>query len=154
MEIRRFEEKDRPAVSKLMRALIDYHHRLDPEDHKTAEEFTELEDYFEEIAKHKDSAFFVAEENGEVTGYLAARVEDGPSYSIHKKIGVVADVAVDEKYRRQGVAEKLFGAALEWFQKKQLATIELSVYSKNLPAIALWKKLGFQEYKIRMRKNI
>lgn len=148
------QDKDQPAVARLMKILIDYHHQLDPEDHKTAGEFTELEDYFEEIAKHKDSAFWVAEEGGEVIGYLAARVEDGPTYSVNKKIGVVADVAVDEKHRRQGIAEKLFDAALAWFQKKQLATIELSVYSQNSPALALWKKLGFAEYKIRMRKKI
>lgn len=61
------------------------------------------------------------------------------------------DVLVDEKYRRLGVAEKLITHAIEYAKIKSKQKMFLEVRENNVPAIALYEKLGFK--KISTRKN-
>ena len=56
-------------------------------------------------------------------------------------------VAVAAEYRRRGIAGKLLEKALEGFE----GDVFLEVRKSNLPAIALYEKLGFK--KIAERKN-
>lgn len=48
-------------------------------------------------------------------------------------------------YRGMGYGTKLLKAVLEKAKEFGLEKVELSVYTSNLPAIALYKKLGFEE---------
>ena len=64
--------------------------------------------------------------------------------------GCLEKIAVDPKYRRQGVAEELLGAFLR-FGRANLAFITLEVRESNAPAIALYEKLGFRQ--VGRRKN-
>lgn len=72
------------------------------------------------------------------------------------EIGVVLDegclekIAVDPKYRRQGVAEAILSAFLR-FGQAHLAFLTLEVRASNAPAIALYEKLGFRQ--VGRRKN-
>ncbi len=71
-------------------------------------------------------------------------------------IGVVLDegclekIAVHPQHRRQGVAEEILKAFLR-FGHAHLAFLTLEVRESNAPAIALYKKLGFEE--VGRRKN-
>ena len=58
--------------------------------------------------------------------------------------GCLEKIAVDPKYRRQGVAEELLGAFLR-FGRANLAFITLEVRESNAPAIALYMKHGFAQ---------
>ncbi len=50
-----------------------------------------------------------------------------------------------ESHRGQGLGTRLLQSALEHAKKIGLEKVELSVYSENLAAIALYKKIGFQQ---------
>ena len=81
-------------------------------------------------------------EDGTVLGYA--------ELSVILDEGCLEKIAVDPKYRRQGVAEELLGAFLR-FGRANLAFITLEVRESNAPAIALYEKLGFQQ--VGRRKN-
>ena len=88
-------------------------------------------------------SLIVAEgEDGTVLGYAELQVILDE--------GCLEKIAVDPKYRRQGVAEELLGAFLR-FGRANLAFITLEVRESNAPAIALYEKLGFQQ--VGRRKN-
>jgi ribosomal-protein-alanine N-acetyltransferase len=55
------------------------------------------------------------------------------------------NLAVGERWRRQGIATALLNHILYMAEKKQLSRITLEVNEKNPAAIALYKKFGFQE---------
>ena len=57
-------------------------------------------------------------------------------------------MAVDEKFRRQGIAEALSLAAFE--KSRQLGATKVILYSHSslIPAITLYKKLGFTQVPI------
>lgn len=62
------------------------------------------------------------------------------------------DVAVHPDYRRHGIGRALVLALCEALKKQMLATsLTLEVRDSNLPAIALYASLGFEQ--IGLRKN-
>ena len=83
------------------------------------------------------AAIVVAErEDGTVLGYA------GVSTVLDE--GYIDNVAVDPRFRRQGVADELI-AALARFGRAKLAFLTLEVRASNAPAIALYAKHGFQQ---------
>ena len=83
------------------------------------------------------AAIVVAEgEDGTVLGYA------GVSTVLDE--GYIDNVAVDPRFRRQGVGDELI-AALARFGRAKLAFLTLEVRASNAPAIALYAKHGFQE---------
>lgn len=91
-----------------------------------------------------DSAvIIVAEsEDGSVLGYAGLQTVLDEGY--------ITNVAVDQTYRRQGIADELIAAFVRFGQAK-LAFLTLEVRASNSPAIALYAKHGFVE--VGRRKN-
>ena len=91
-----------------------------------------------------DSAVsIVAEsEDGSVLGYAGLQTVLDEGY--------ITNVAVDQTYRRQGIADELIAAFVRFGQAK-LAFLTLEVRASNSPAIALYAKHGFVE--VGRRKN-
>ncbi len=85
-----------------------------------------------------DSAvILVAEgEDGTVLGYAGLQTVLDEGY--------INNVAVDERFRRQGVADELIAAFVR-FGAAKLAFLTLEVRASNTPAIALYAKHGFAE---------
>ena len=55
------------------------------------------------------------------------------------------NIAVDVRYRRQGVAQALVEALAEQLKKAGSRCLTLEVRISNQPAIALYEKLGFAQ---------
>ena len=91
-----------------------------------------------------DSAvIIVAEgEDGSVLGYAGLQTVLDEGY--------ITNVAVDNTYRRQGIADELIAAFVRFGQAK-LAFLTLEVRASNAPAIALYAKHGCVE--VGRRKN-
>jgi len=72
-------------------------------------------DHRELILADPRTAFFVAEERGELAGFLHAQIDQNdPSYEL-ERYGRLVDVYVDETRRRQGVGTALLRCCVEWF---------------------------------------
>ena len=55
------------------------------------------------------------------------------------------NIAVDPRYRRQGIAQMLVEALVEQLKKAESRCLTLEVRISNAPAIALYEKLGFAQ---------
>jgi ribosomal-protein-alanine acetyltransferase len=85
-------------------------------------------------AEYFDYDLRVATVDGEVAGFLAGRSLGEGEYEI-------LNLAVAPAMRRRGVARSLIDNLLHGFS----GTVFLEVRASNLPAIALYKRQGFQE---------
>jgi ribosomal-protein-alanine N-acetyltransferase len=103
--------------------------------------------FFIDLHERFSQTFIVAEENGEVVGYIMCRVELGLSNfgfgGVIRK-GHVVSVAVLPQYRRKGIGEALIKEAIEGMHLYNAKQCFLEVRIANTPAIDLYKKLGFQ----------
>ena len=106
--------------------------------------------FFIEHLNKWPNAFYVAEVDGEVVGYVMSRVELG--WGIMKlglvKKGHIVSLAVLEKYRRRGIGTALMRAALDGLKSYGVKEVYLEVRVSNIPAIKLYEKLGFVKKKV------
>jgi ribosomal protein S18 acetylase RimI-like enzyme len=77
--------------------------------------------------------------------------------AVHDGLVCVNSVVTDPAVRRQGLGRKVVTAVLAWAQERQGATGAcLAVVADNVPAIALYKSLGFRRelYRYHYRRRI
>ena len=89
----------------------------------------------------------MAEENGEIVGYIMCRIETGlPNFGFLGLIkkGHVVSIAVLPEHRRKGVGQALMKEAMKNMRKYNAKECYLEVRVSNKPAITLYEKLGFQ----------
>lgn len=103
--------------------------------------------FFVDLHRRFPETFIVAEENGEIVGYIMCRIEMGLSgfgfHGIIKK-GHIVSVAVLPPHRGKGIGKALIIKAMENMQLYNAKQCFLEVRATNTTAINLYKKLGFQ----------
>ena len=83
------------------------------------------------------SCWLVAMEGETLVGYVGSQTVIDESDMMN--------IAVDEGYRRQGIAQMLVEALVEQLKKAESRCLTLEVRISNAPAIALYEKLGFEQ---------
>ncbi len=83
----------------------------------------------------------VAITEGKIIGWCDISALDRPVFAHIGSLGI----GVLAPYRGQGVGKALMKTALQNAKLKGLTRIELTVREHNLSAIALYKKLGFEQ---------
>jgi ribosomal-protein-alanine N-acetyltransferase len=103
-------------------------------------------DFFMDLYDRFPAAFIVAEEDGRIVGYMMCRIENSlfGFASGHTKKGHVISIAVLPEHQHKGIGEALMKEALQNMKALYKAReCYLEVRVSNLPAITLYKKLGF-----------
>lgn len=99
----------------------------------------------------RDQPFYVAESDGRVVGwcdiYVAPPNPTRPGFDHGGALGM----GLDAGFRGRGLGEALLGAALEHARRIGLERVELQVYATNEPAIALYRKFGFETEGVKRR---
>ena len=62
------------------------------------------------------SVLYVCEVDGEMVGFIVARLKRVPEYLGGVMVGELKDMWVEPKVRRLGIGEKLLRLAIEWCQ--------------------------------------
>ncbi len=100
------------------------------------------EEMFLQEINSPDSLLFVAEYQGRVVGYIGTRVLGG-GYS------EIRVLAVEPNHRRKGIATRLLEKALRALYYRGAKKVYLEVRRSNTPALALYRKAGFQQNGLR-----
>ncbi|BBD72427.1 ribosomal-protein-alanine N-acetyltransferase RimI [Sulfodiicoccus acidiphilus] len=107
---------------------------------------------FSELLRDYGQAFFVAEIENDVIGYVMPRIEWGFSEvrqlpSLVKK-GHVVSIAVLEPFRKNGIGTNLLKASMKGMRVAYGADeVYLEVRITNYPAISVYERLGFRRVK-------
>lgn len=92
--------------------------------------------YLKILLKMAPTYFLVAEEKGQIIGYISGVTRLG-------KTGHIVSIAVDPAHRGKGIGKKLVKTLLEKFKENGMKKARLEVRISNAAAINLYKKLGF-----------
>ncbi len=99
-------------------------------------------------------AIFIAEIDGKVAGFTLIIIKDEiPIFKI-EKIGHISDLFVKKEHRGKGLGSKLIDESIKWFKKNKLKHVSVLLYADNEHAHLVYKKKGFFDYKIEMRRSI
>ena len=103
--------------------------------------------FFINLYKRFPATFLVAEIEGELIGYIMCRIETGiPSFKLLgiTKKGHVISIAVFPSHHHKGIGYTLIQEATQAMANYKAKECYLEVRESNLPAINLYKKLGFE----------
>lgn len=130
MSVRQATEADRPALHELYGAFFA---ELETPAYWGVTLDSELAEVDEILA---DGLAFVAEEDGEVVGFVLARRKEGTR-------GLLSDIYVRPESRRRGHAGRLGGAVADALHERGATHVTLSVHVANAPARAAYASWGF-----------
>jgi len=155
MKIRKARSEEISQIVELWRGLVLHEKKIDP----TYFDVTKhAENKFLQFVRKKikdgNSRLLVAIIDGKIVGYILGWVKERPPVFKLKKVGYISDCFVMEKFRGEGIGEKLTQRMLAWFKIKKLNYAELVVTSRNKLGLTVWKNLGFKEYRKIMRKKV
>ena len=130
--LRRFKPSDLEQVMHINRVCL-------PENYTTS--------FFMNLYQRFPETFIVAEENGDVVGYIMCRIETGiPSFKLLgiTRKGHVISIAVLPEHQREGIGCALMREAMEAMVNHKAKECYLEVRASNVPAVNLYRKMGFE----------
>ena len=157
--IREFIELDRPQIIKWIETLHDYLVDIDP-DKRLRRQPNYGQVFSQELfdfINNGQGKIFIACDNNIPIGFSAGAIDKQSDKNllevIPSKLGVVSDIFVVEKYRRQGIGKQLLNKLENYLKDLDCDTLWLNVLDFN-PAHNLYSKLGFRNREIGMMKKI
>jgi ribosomal-protein-alanine N-acetyltransferase len=109
------------------------------------ENYTDM--FFMDLYERFPETFIVAEQGGQIVGYIMSRIEVGlNNFGLGGLIrkGHVVSIAVMPQGRRKGVASALITTAMDGMRHYKAKQIYLEVRVTNEAGINLYKKLGLE----------
>ena len=92
---------------------------------------------------NENAVIFGAFDEGKLIGFVSG------SHAFEE--GELLNIAVEEQYRRRGIAQLLLGTLFQHFAGMNVEKVFLEVRERNDPAVGFYKKNGFVQ--VGLRKN-
>jgi GNAT superfamily N-acetyltransferase len=80
----------------------------------------------------------------DIIGVIVARIKVYPPYLDASPRGLISELYVLDKFRKQKVAQQLFSEAKKWLAQKNISEVELNTVKNNDNGEFFWKEMGFQ----------
>lgn len=103
--------------------------------------------YLRAIRRYPHAAVFVAEDADGIVGRLSIARDPHPASEHVADLGLM----VRRDHRREGVGRGLMLVAEEWAVSVGIRKLELHVFSHNIPALGLYRSLGYEQEGLRRR---
>lgn len=118
----------------------------------------DAEDYFFGYATgllaRKDTLTLVADDAGKVVGYLIAQKQRRPPIYHHTQVAYLSDSFVAVTHRRQGLLRSFMAQLDTWCKAEGITAIDVQIFDGNKDAQAIYRKLGFHDYRVLMRHEV
>jgi len=104
------------------------------------------------------SDYILIEDDDKIVGYALIEERKSPydEYDsfVEDHYAFIYELVVLPEYRIKGYGRKLMEEAQKWAKSRKLTSIELNVLSNNHSAKAFYERNGFEEYQVKLRKEI
>ncbi len=150
------EEAHLTGVQACLIELQDFERSLDPRMPSGSEIVDDYVPYMLDRCIECDGTVLVAEVDGEVAGFVTilTRVESEEIVEGEIEYGLVSDLVVASKFRRQGFGRKLLEAAESYARANDVRWLRIGVLAQNHSANALYDSLKFKKLYVDREKDL
>lgn len=110
--------------------------------------------YIKKQIERRDAFIYLAEGQGRIIGFADGRVEDRAPILKIKKIGCLAAVFVEKKYRKRGIGGRLVENLIGEFKKRDLNFVKAEIDVRNSSAFEFYREFGFEKFKSNIVKEL
>lgn len=148
--IRMADLSDIDKIADIDKQLHQFHCDMESDTYKMPDDECFF-DFLLSALENEKNEIFVYEDNGDIKGYalIAKMLRDTP-LKIRKKVCLVDQLAVSEKYRHQGIGTKLLEHIKAYVKSNDFDVLKIGVRAKNNNAFRLYEKMGFEPQLITM----
>lgn len=149
INIRNARESDYNQVEAIMEQVQAMHTTWRPDIYKSVDVVLPYDMYMDYVTNNE--LIVATTEEKKVVAiliYLTLYISGGPMRE--RKVMFIDSMAVDEKYRGQGLGHKLFNYVRNICEEQKYDGLELQVNAKNIAAKEMYEKYGFTEKSINM----
>jgi GNAT superfamily N-acetyltransferase len=162
MAVRRAEIKDVSIIVRLWKEfMLDHdkevlakHPQFKPYQERKKMGYKNFEAFAAKNIKSKESIVLIAEVDGRAAGYCLAYIKENIPVFKLTKLGYISDMFVKKEFRNLRLSSAFKDETLKWFKEKGINHVSLAVNDGNDYARAVYRKWGFEDYHIEMRKGI
>ena len=106
--------------------------------------------------KESNGRVLVAEVEGQVAGFatILTKVSSGELADGDVEYGLISDLVVAPKFRRQGLGQELIEACEDFARSKNVAWLRIGVLEENRGAVDLYQANGFSVLFSEMEKDL
>lgn len=110
-------------------------------------------EYFGGLVAGKGSVCLLAENTGEVIGYLAARVREGTSLR-PVRVAELESMCVLGEHRGRGVGARLAEEFFVWAELQGAERASVTAYAENGRAVRFYERFGFRPRNVSLERRI
>lgn len=151
IRIREAGEEDVDDVVGLWGLLVEHHRRYSDHFRLSRNGQARWAEHLRERVAEPSTKLIVADEDGELIGFMLCLLYPGRPIFDEKAVGVISDAFVREDRRQKGVMKEMLRVALKWFHKNKMKAVEISVSASNLEGRSAWGQLGFKPLMVKKR---
>ena len=151
--IRRATQNDLDPLVDLWQEIADYHADLDPRFALAPDARIKYREHLARLLTDDTWRVFIAKEDNVAIGFITGTLRENPTFK-QKWAGQIHDAFVTARCRRHGVGEQLVDAIRDWFRKRNVDCLELGAAVLNPIGLSFWRKMGFSDFVMRMRREI
>ncbi|MGH6993777.1 MAG: GNAT family N-acetyltransferase [Caulobacteraceae bacterium] len=156
IRIRAARTEDAPALGRLGALLVALHHDFDAERFIAPGPATPhgYGSFLVSQLDRPDALVLLAEDQGEVAGYVYAALEGNDWMALRGPAGAIYDLVVEPHRRRQGVGARLLEHAVKALAALGAPRVVLSTAAKNGAAQSFFAAAGFRPTMIEMTREL
>ena len=110
--------------------------------------------YVLNVHEEDENQILVAEHEEKIIGFIKFITLENRALESDIKCSLLSLMYVVPEFRRKRIASELMNRVFEYVKSKGVTHVRLNVLTSNIPAMNLYKKMGFQDYSIIMRKKL
>ncbi len=153
VEIRAATVRDIGQILPLWDALAAFHGELDPALAVTRGAVRDYAEFLGLTIGHPDTCVMLGLEGARAVSFGLGRIQTLPLRFREQRRGWIQDVYTIPERRGQGIGRRVVEGLLEWFARRRVTLVELTVAVGNPDAVRFWERLGFTTYMSRMKRS-
>jgi diamine N-acetyltransferase len=156
MNIRKATVDDALTLSRLCRDVQDLHARNHADIFKMPDSDDFAATFFDEMLADPAVSIFIAEEDGDVTGYIVCKLVERPEspFTFAARTLLIDQISVRPSVRGCGVGTALIHEAESLAKELHVQRIQLDSWGFNLNAHVFFERLGFEKYNFRFWRKL
>jgi len=112
-----------------------------------------VNNYYTEIYNKENNVLICSLSGDEIVGFIYGFLKEQAGELLYENVGLIDALYVKDNYRRHGIATNLINEFYKWCDLKNIKYVEIGSFVDNKDAYNLYKKLGFEVFSYRMRRN-
>ena len=156
MNIRQATGNDSLLLSRLCMDVQRLHAEKHPDIFKMPQREDFAVTYFDEMLADPAVAIYLAEEDGETTGYILCKLFERPEtvFTHANRFLSIEHISVRPAARQRGVGSALMARAERLAKDLHVTRIQLNSWDFNTTAHSLFEKCGFRKTEHRFRRDL